>query len=346
MATAQRDYYEVLGVPRSATQEEIKKAYRRLARQYHPDLHTGSKKTQMEQKFKELTEAYEVLGNPEVRKKYDRYGHRWQEAEAYERARQQAGAGGAGPGFEFRRGFDEGVDFDDFFESLFGGRARGASQWGFRTAATRGENLETTVRLTLREALAGATRLVELSEPVPCPTCEGTGRTRGRPCPACRGAGNRLERKTLEVKIPAGVQAGTRVRVGGKGAAGLHGGKRGDLYLNVELVPDKVFRPEGADVHVALPVWPWEAALGAEVLAPTLTGPVRVKIPPGSQSEDKLRLKGKGFPAGPGQRGDLLITLQIVVPKPLTEEDRRLFKELSASARPDPREDLLRQAGG
>ncbi len=343
MATAQRDYYEILGVARNASQDELKKAYRRLARQYHPDLHSGSRKSQMEQKFKELNEAYEVLGNPDARKKYDRYGHRWQEAEAYEKARRQAGAG-MGPEFEFREGYGEGVDFGDIFETFFGQRRPGAGA-GFKGSPTKGEDLETVVRLRLREVLSGATRLVELAEPVPCSTCGGSGRAQGRRCPTCGGAGRRAEAKTIEVKIPVGVQHGTRVRVAGKGAPGLQGGKRGDLFLTVELAPDQVFRPDGADVHVTLPIWPWEAALGADVLAPTLTGPVRIKIPAGSGSGEKLRLKGKGLYASAKQRGDLLVTLQIIMPSPLTEQDRKLFEEMSQQPRQDPRADLLRQAG-
>lgn len=344
MVTAQRDYYEILGVARTASQDDLKKAYRRLARQYHPDLHSGSRKSQMEQKFKELNEAYEVLGNPDARKKYDRYGHRWQEAEAYEKARKQAGAG-MGPEFEFREGYGEGFDFGDIFETLFGQRSRPGAGAGFQGRATKGEDLETVVRLTLREALSGTTRHVKLSEPIPCSTCGGSGRGQGRLCPACRGVGSRSETKTIEVKIPVGVQPGTRVRVAGKGAPGVHGGKRGDLFLTVELVPDQVFRPDGADVHVTLPVWPWEAALGAEVLAPTLTGPVRIKIPAGSGSGEKLRLKGKGLSLSSKQRGDLLVTLQIIMPSPLTDEDRKLFEQLGKEPRQDPRADLLRQAG-
>lgn len=346
MATAQRDYYEILGVARTATQEDLKKAYRRLARQYHPDLHSGSRKSQMEQKFKELNEAYETLRRPESRKMYDRYGHRWQEAEAYEKARREAGAGpGMGPEFEFREGYGQGFDVGDIFETFFGQSSRAGAGAGFRGFATKGEDLDTVVRLTLREVMSGATRLVELSEPIPCPSCRGTGRVQGRLCPACRGAGRRTEVKTIEVKIPVGVQHGTRVRVAGKGAPGLHGGKRGDLYLTVELVPDQVFRPDGADVHVTLPVWPWEAALGAEVLAPTLSGPVRIKVPPASRSGEKLRLKGKGLHSSSRQRGDLLVTLQIVTPSPMTEQDRKLFEQLSREPRQDPRADLLRQAG-
>lgn len=344
MATTERDYYTVLGIPRSASQDEIKKAYRKLARQYHPDLHSGPRKAQMEDKFKELNSAYEVLSEPETRKKYDQYGPKWREAEAYERARQEAAARAgarrqAGPDFEGRGG----ADFGDLFEMLFGGRARGG---GGPTGgpAVEGRDLETTVRLTLREVLDGVTRRIQLTEETPCPACGGTGKQKGRPCPTCGGAGGRTETRSIDVKIPAGVQDGTRVRVAGKGAPGVRGGPRGDLYLTVQVEPSRVFRRDGDDLLVTLPVWAWEAALGADVLAPTLTDQVRVKIPPGSRSGAKLRLRGKGLPTESGGRGDLFFVLQIIVPASLSPEERALYEHLAKGPHPDPRADLLRDA--
>lgn len=319
MPTSQRDYYDILGVNRSATPDEIKKAYRKLARQYHPDLHTGSRKGEMEKKFKELNEANEVLGDPDIRKKYDRHGHRWQDAEAYEKARQQAGAGRrSGPEFTTEKNFD----FGNVFENLFGGRSRGGA--GFRGGAAPGQDLETDARLTLREVLTGVTRRVEVTEP--------------------GGPNGRTASRSIDIKIPAGVQDGTRVRVSGKGASGRGGGKQGDLYLRVHIEPDPVFRREGADLHVTLPVWPWEAALGADVLAPTLAEPVRVKVPPGSRADGKLRLKGKGLPTASGGRGDLFYTLQIVMPASTSDEDRKLYEQLSRTSHADPRAELLRAA--
>ena len=343
MATTERDYYAVLGVPRTASQDDIKKAYRRLARQYHPDLHTGPRKAQMEEKFKELNSAYEVLSEPETRKKYDRYGPNWREAEAYERARQEAAAragarGQAPPGFG-----GEGADFGDLFDMLFGGRARGGGA-AARGPAVDGQDLETTVRLTLREVLDGVTRRIQFTEQVPCLACNGTGKQRGRACATCGGAGGRAEIRTIDVKIPAGVQDGTRVRVPGKGGPGARGGRRGDLYLHVQIQPSRVFQRDGEDILVTLPVWPWEAALGAEVLAPTLTDPVRVKIPPGSRSGAKLRLREKGLPTESGGRGDLFFVLQIIIPSSLSAEDRALYEQLARAPHPDPRADLLRDA--
>jgi len=183
-----------------------------------------------------------------------------------------------------------------------------------------------------------------LQEPVPCSTCHGTGTLRGRTCPTCQGHGATLQANTIEVRIPAGVQDGTRVRVAGKGQAGTNGGKPGDLYLRVMIAPDNVFRRQGSDIHVSLPVFPWEAALGADVMAPTLMEPVRVKVPPGSRADSKLRLKGKGLPAANGGHGDLFLTIQIVMPPSSTDEEHKLYDQLRAIAHPDPRAELLVQA--
>src|SRR5512134_642157 len=327
MATTPRDFYQVLGLSRTASADDIKKAYRRLARQYHPDLHSGSKKTEMEKKFKELNEANEVLSDPDKRKKYDQagaQGFRWE----------QTGPGGGGTDFNSEA-------FSDIFENLFrgGGRATGGAR-GFSVA---GEDLEAEVELTLREVLTGVTKRVSLREPIPCPTCQGSGTLRGRTCPTCYGSGSTTELKTIEVKIPAGVQEGTRVRVGGKGQPGSNGGKRGDLYLYVRIKPDPIFRREGSDIHVTLPVYPWEAVLGAEVMAPTLTEPVKVKVPAGSKAEGKLRLKDKGLPSAGGGHGDLFLHLQIVEPPTVTEEERALYQRLAKGTHPDPRAELLRQ---
>lgn len=339
MATAPRDYYQVLGLSRGASADEIKKAYRRLARQYHPDLHSGAKKTEMEKRFKELNEAHEVLSDPDNRKKYDQYGTQWEQAEAFERAREQARAQGFAGG-QTRSSFGS-EHFTDMFENLFGGRGRASSTHGF---AVQGEDLETEVGITLREVLTGASKRVSLQETVPCATCQGTGALRNRPCPSCHGAASTIDTKTLEVKIPAGVQDGTRVRVAGKGQPGTNGGKPGDLYLHVTIPPDRVFRRQGSDLHVTLPVWPWEAALGADVMAPTLTEPVRVKVPAGSRADAKLRLKGKGLPTASGGRGDLFLTLQIVMPSSISEEEQALYERLGRTKHPDPRADLLTAA--
>lgn len=349
MATTPRDYYHILGVPRTASPDDIKKAFRRLARQYHPDLHAGGKKAEMEKKFKELNEAQEVLTDPEKRKKYDQYGADWDQAQAFERARQQAktqGFGGPwGAEGDYTRqggGGAGGEHFSDFFESIFGNRGRGGT--GRSESGIPGEDIETEVQLGLREVLTGVTRRVNLREPRICTTCQGSGTVRSRSCATCQGTGMTTESKTIEVRIPAGVQDGTRVRVAGKGQPGTHGGKRGDLYLHVVIPTNPIFRRQGSDLHVTLPVYPWEAMLGAEVTAPTLAEPVKVKVPPGSKADGKLRLKGKGLPSATGGPGDLFLTLQIVMPAGLSEDERVLYERLSKQRHPDPRMELLSNA--
>ena len=303
MSTTPRDYYDVLGVSKTSSPDEIKKAYRRLARKYHPDLHQGSQKEEMEKKFKELNEAYEVVSDEDKRKKYDQYGFRWKDAEAYKQARQQAG--GAYPGSDWQTGYTEGDerDFGDLFEHLFG---RGARREGpsFRGFAMSGADLEANVQLTLHEVIHGTSRQLTLNDP--------SGKL-----------------QTLEVRIPKGVKDGERVRVKGKGAPGQQGGSAGDLYLHVNFAPHPVFRPEGSDILVNLPVWPWEAALGTDVEVPTLTGPVRLKIPPESQSNQKMRLKGKGLPTRSGSNGDQFVILDIVLPSSVSAEEKNLFEEIS-----------------
>lgn len=328
MATTQRDYYQILGVSRTASQDEIKKAYRRLARQYHPDLHAGARKTSMEEKFKELNEAHDVLSDPETRKKYDRYGHRWRDAEAFEQAQRESPFS-AGPSWTWRRGAeagpDETFDFSEMFEGLFGGgrRAPRGARGTRRSSATHGSDVETTVRLTPRESLAGATRRLQLSEP---------------------GRNGLFDVRTLDVKVPPGAYDGMRLRVASKGGVGAHGGRPGDLYLKIEIESDRIFQRHGEDIHVPLPVWPWEAALGTEVMAPTLAEPVRVKVPAGSHSGNKLRLKGKGLPTKSGTRGDLFLVIQIVLPASLSAEEATLYEQLGRLPHGDPRANLLRDS--
>jgi DnaJ-class molecular chaperone len=347
MATTARDYYDILGVPRTAGPEDIKKAFRRLARQYHPDLHTGSRKADMERKFKELNEAYEILGDPERRKKYDQYGHQWAQAEAFERARQQAGAQGAADGSAWTETFHTGgSDFGDIFEAIFGGRSRGGDRRRSARFEEDGEDLVTTARLSLRDAVTGVTRRLHLTDEVPCSACQGHGRVQRRPCPACGGTGSKQETRMLDVKIPAGVRDGTRVRIAGKGAYRTIGGRRGNLYLNVQLEPDPVFERQGDDLQVILPIYPWEAALGAEITAPTLGDPIKIKIPAESRSGHKLRIKGKGVPGEGDKRGDLYFVLQVTLPSPLSAEERRAYEQMARTPHPDPRADLLRKAGG
>jgi curved DNA-binding protein len=308
-----RDYYEVLGVPRGASEGEIRSAYRKLARTYHPDV---NKEPGAEDRFKEVSEAYEVLRDPEKRERYDRLGANWKAGEDVSGA-EGFGAGGTGAGRgpggfgDVRMEFGDGNGFSDFFESLFGGRGGGAGgrrTAGFEGFSMRGGDQEATLEISLEEAARGGRRKISL----------GDGRD-------------------YEVEIPAGVRDGQRIRLAGQGGQGAAGGPAGDLFLRVRIKPDRRFRREGSDLFVDLPVAPWEAALGATVDVPTLDGTARVKVPPGSSSGRRLRLRGEGMP-GPGkQHGDLFATVKIVVPKKLSERERELFEQLAKASSFDPR---------
>ena len=312
MAATPPDYYAILGVKKDVDSKELKKSYRRLARKFHPDLHPGAKKVAMEKKFKELNEAYEVLGNEETRKKYDQFGVNWKEAEAYARARQEAG-GPAHPGST-----QGGADFREIFEEMFG---QGAHREGssFRGFAMAGHDLEANLSVSLREAFTGTRRTINLPDAT------------GMPRP-------------IEVRIPAGVRSGERLRVRGKGAPGRGGGPPGDLFFHVDIVPHPVFTRKDSDIVINLPLWPWEAVLGTEVQVPTLTGTVRLKIPAGSQPQQRMRLKGKGLPKRRGGHGDQLVILDIVTPSSPSPEELRLYEQLAKFDYSDPRSSLLREA--
>jgi curved DNA-binding protein len=304
LPVAYRDYYEALGVPRDASSEDIRRAYRKLARQYHPDV---NKEPDAEDRFKEISEAYEVLRDPEKRERYDRLGANWKAGEDVSGA---AGFGGFGQqgGFEdvrvdFGTGGFGGGDFSDFFESFFSGSRGRRRTAGFDGFSTRGSDREVTLDLTLEEAAAGGTRRMSLAD--------------GR---------------SYEVKIPAGVRDGQLIRLSGEGGEGVGGGPAGDLLLRVRIKPHPRFKLRDRDLYVTLPLTPWEAALGASVEVPTLTGTTQVKVPPGSSSGRRLRLRGQGL-----QGGDLYATVSIKVPKQLSKKERDLFEELAKVSTFNPR---------
>lgn len=303
MAVGFRDYYEVLGVPRGAGDEEIRSAYRKLAREYHPDV---NRDPGAEDRFKEVSEAYEVLRDPEKREKYERLGTNWKAGEDVSGASGFGGGSGPGGGFGDGRGFADGAGFSDFFESFFGGR-RGASP-GFEGFSMRGGDQEATIEVTLEEAARGGKKKISLAD--------------GR---------------DFEVRIPPGVRDGQKIRLAGQGGAGASGGPAGDLYLRVRIKPHPRFRREDDDLVVEIPVAPWEAALGATVPVPTLDGSAKVKVPAGSSSGRRLRLRGEGMPGPGGRKGDLYASVKIVVPKALEKRERELFEELAAVSRFDPR---------
>jgi curved DNA-binding protein len=310
-----RDYYEALGVPRDASQEEIRSAYRKLARTYHPDVNS---EPEAEERFKEISEAYEVLRDPEKRERYDRLGSNWKAgedvsgAEGFGGFRQGRGFGTQGGFGDMRVEFGEGGGFSDFFESLFGAQGAGSARSArFNGFSTRGADQEATLDLTLEEAARGGKRKISF----------GDGRD-------------------YEVDIPAGVRDGQRIRLAGEGGSGVRGGPSGDLFLRVRVKPHRRFRVDGRDLYVDLPLAPWEAALGATVEVPTLEGTSRVKVPPGSSSGRRLRLKGQGMPGPGNQHGDLFATVKIVVPKKLNKKERELFEELAEASNFDPRQGL------
>ena len=368
------DFYQTLGVPKNASHDEIKKAFRKLARDYHPDRHPGDKAA--EEKFKEISEAYETLSDTEKRTQYD------------ELSRLGAfgpGAGGFRPGAGGYQGFDPSrfgqgnVQFDmgdlgDILGNLFGGAAGGGR--GRRRAAARGDDLQVDVTVSFDDSLHGVTVRVPVDKPDTCATCRGTGAKPGTTpkvcqecqgrgsiarnlggfampqtcprchgngtiieegCPACGGTGVQHATKRYAVKIPAGVKDGSKIRIKGKGEAGLRGGPAGDLFVRVHVEPDDLFERRGDDVVLEVPVTISEAALGTSVKIPTPGGGhVSLKVPAGSQDGRTLRLRGKGAPKLKGGQGDLHVKLRVQVPEKLTKEQKQLFEKLGATL-PDPR---------
>ncbi len=317
-----KDYYEIMGVERSATQDEIKRAYRKLARKYHPDV---SQAPDAEARFKELGEAFEVLKDPEKRVAYDQLGAGWQAGQDFRPPPDWD------TGFEFRGGAytDAGADsFSEFFETLFnrgpGGRAQGFRRQPFDL---RGEDHHARIQIDLTDSLDGATRAVTLRVPELGP--DGHVTTRDR---------------TFNVRVPRGILHGQQIRLAGQGGAGVGEGRAGDLYLEVTLREHPRYRVEGADLYLTLPVSPWEAALGATVEAPTPTGPVQLKVPAGSRQGRKLRLKGRGIPAR--EPGDLYVVLELVLPPAQDGNARALYERMRDELSFDPRADLADARAG
>jgi curved DNA-binding protein len=294
-----KDYYKTMGLGREASDKEIKLAYRRLARKYHPDLNKDPK---AEEQFKEVGEAYEVLKDPEKRKKYDQFGSDWEQTQQAHNAYQ------AGPGFgDFGGGAYQ--DPRDFFESLFGERAS-------RSHATQGADLRGSINISLEEAYQGCTKELQL--------------------PAHDA--KRVGKQAVRVKIPAGVKSGQQLRLAGQGEPGRGGHARGDLYLTINVNKHAIFDVMGNDIYVTLPITPWEAALGTTLKAPTLGGAVDLKIPEGSQGGQTLRLKKRGLPGG--VPGDQYVLLKIVIPQPKNDEERALYKTMAQEMAFNPREKM------
>ena len=307
-----RDYYAVLGVGRTATQDEIKKAYRRAARRYHPDV---SKEANAEEKFKEVQEAYEVLKDPEKRAAYDQLGSEWRSGEQFRPPPNW------GRDFEFRGGAgDSGRGFSDFFSSLFGGGSPFGDVGG-GGAAYAARDHHARIDIELEDAFRGGTRTIELRRPRA--TADGHVA---------------VDTHTLKVGIPAGVLDGQHIRLAGQGEPAQRSGPAGDLFLEVHIRPHRLFQLEGRDVSLTLPVAPWEAALGAQLQVPTLGGPVDMRIPPGSQAGQKLRLRARGLPGQPP--GDQLVILRVVLPAADTPQAKALYEQMRRDLAFDPRSHL------
>jgi curved DNA-binding protein len=350
MPVKYKDYYESLGVSRTASEAEIKKAFRKLAREYHPDVAKDKKKA--EEKFKEINEAYEVLGDPAKRKKYDELGANWSSGsdfrpppgwESFAGGRGFGGPGGGGgqQAYEFQFG---GTGFSDFFEQLFGargGRGVGRAPGGFGGedfAAERGRDIEGDIMVTLEEAMNGSVRSVSVRRGVPCEHCGGTGQRARHVCNVCGGSGQVEKTETYQVKIPAGVSEGQRLRVAGRGESGSGGGKSGDLFLRVRLAKHPDFEVSDHNLTYTAELAPWEAVLGAEISVPTLSGRVNIRIPAGTQAGQKLRVRGRGLPRRGGENGDLIVQTSIEVPASVTESERKLWQDLAKQSHFNPRD--------
>ena len=318
MAVKFQDYYETLGVDRNASEDEIRRAYRKLARKYHPDV---NKDEGAEDKFKQINEANEVLKDPEKRKLYDQLGPEWQAGQDF-----KPPPGWDNVHFEFTgpsaESFDFGGGFSDFFEMLFGRRMGGGSRANARQGSwvMGGQDHEAEIEIDLESAYHGATRTLTLQGHEIDP--------QGQVRPTVQN---------IKVKVPPGVTDGTRIRLAGKGGKGMGGGPPGDLYLRVLIEPHPRFTLDGHNLQVKVPIAPWEAALGATVQVVTMDGRVKLKIPPGTQSGQKLRLRGKGFPKKDAERGDLIARLNIVLPKKLTAKEKELFAEMAKVSSFNPR---------
>jgi DnaJ-class molecular chaperone len=335
MAVKFQDYYDVLGVSRTATAGDIKKAYRKLARKYHPDVNPDD--TTAEEKFKDVREAYDVLSAPEKRQRYDQLGADWKAGAAFTPppSREGGPVDGDDMGDLFSAGRGPG-GFSDFFATLFGARRGPRAGAGF---AMRGQDVEAAIALSLEEAHHGATRTITLNTSAVCPTCNGSGVQEKQPCATCRGTGVVTRPKTLDVIIPAGVRHGSVIRLGGQGEPGIGQAPAGDLLLHVQLRPHALFHVlDEGDMEIELPVAPWEAALGAKVRVPTLDGAVDMTVPAGAQGGQRLRLRGQGVQRRGGGRGDQYVRLTLVNPPTLTDSEHALFEQLAAASRFNPRE--------
>jgi molecular chaperone DnaJ len=366
----EKDFYKVLGVPETASADEIKRAFRKLARQYHPDKNPDDKTA--EEKMKEISEASDVLSDPKKRSEYDEV--RRMAKAGYGPGGFGGGQGGSPFGFGGNVRVEDLGDLGDLFGGLFGGRTGGRPR-----GPVRGDDLQAAVEISFEDAIEGATIPIKLTRDAPCDTCGGSGAEPGTtietcsqcggtgtvgdnqglfsfvracprcggagrivatPCRICRGSGVQRKREEIKVRIPEGVRDGARIRVRGRGAAAGPGGQPGDLYVLVNVRPHRLFGRKGDDLTLTLPITFTEAALGAQVKVPTLDAPVTLKIPAGTQSGRTFRVKGRGAPKRKGGNGDLLVTVQVQVPEKLSKKEREMLEQFAEAHRGEPRSDL------
>ncbi len=314
MVADKRDYYEVMGVPKNASDDEIKKAYRKLAKKYHPDLNPGDKTA--EQNFKEVNEAYEVLSDQEKKARYDQFGHAGVDPNF------GAGAGGYGGG----------IDIDDIFGSIFSGFGFGGQRRANPNAPRRGADVETTVTVAFEEAAKGCAKTISYNVVESCADCSGTGKIVEKPCHTCNGAGRVRRQRTVEVKIPEGIDDGQMISVGGHGNAGTNGGPSGDLLVQIRVRPHAIFERRGNDVWCEMPITFTQAALGADVVVPTLDGRVTYHVHEGTQPGDVFKLRERGIKGVSSRsRGDQYVRVTIEVPRNLSEKQKDVLREFDGT---------------
>lgn len=340
MSVKFRDYYEVLGIKRDATEDQVRQAFRKLARKYHPDVNPGDRTA--EDKFKEINEAYEVLSDPEKRKKYDRLGANWKDGAEFTPPPDWGGVrveyGNIGDIFG-------GSGFSDFFETLFGGArasaqpGEGQRRRGSRPRSSKGQDSEAEMTISLEDAHRGGKHRITIQSPKVCLSCNGSGSLNGAICSVCRGAGQVISPRTIDVNIAPGGREGSVIKLPRQGMPGVGAGEAGDLFVKLRIKPHPVFTVSGDDITAEVPITPSEAVLGASIEVPTIEGKAEMKVPAGSQGGQRLRLRGQGLNRRGGGRGDQYVRLKIVVPTNPSEREKELYKELASAARLDPRKE-------
>ena len=324
-----QDYYDTLGVKRTADPGAIKQAYRKLALEWHPDRHAGEGQAAAEQKFKQVAEAYEVLSDPEKRNQYDRLGEHWQSGQDF----QPPPEGQSMSPEEFGRMFGEGGGFSDFFKSMFGDQFRRGFGEGqpHPRYRHRGADVRAELSLTVQQVLQGGKRRFEVPTTAACPRCGGVGAVGRHVCPACGGVGSLHSVKQVDLNLPKGVRDGQTLRLQGLGEPGVEGGQTGDLYLTLRLASDDVYRCLGSGLEADVAVAPWELLDGARVDVLTPDGVLVVNVPPGTRPGARLRLRGKGLEDGRGGRGDFYVVLRCALPEALSDRQRELIRELKSA---------------